>query len=63
VLSWDYLYGVRASRVRYRVRTETVLVIDGDVIDLNRIQLPPDTPIIDRRWEVPPSRPATRPSD
>ena len=27
------------------------LIVDGDVVDLNRIALPPDTPIIDKRFE------------
>ena len=27
------------------------LVVDGDVVDLNRIPLPPDTPIIDHRFK------------
>lgn len=27
------------------------LIVDGDIIDLNRIHLPPDTPIIDERFE------------
>jgi hypothetical protein len=35
----------------YRVRTEIELVVDGTIIDLNRILLPRDTPIIDRRFE------------
>jgi hypothetical protein len=35
----------------YRVRTEIELVVDGRIIDLNRIPLPPDTPIIDRRFQ------------
>jgi hypothetical protein len=26
------------------------LIVDGEVIDLNRIQIPPDTPIIDERF-------------
>ena len=26
-------------------------VIDGDIVDLNRISLPADTPIIDKRFE------------
>jgi hypothetical protein len=26
------------------------LVVDGKIIDLNRIALPADTPIIDKRW-------------
>lgn len=33
---------------------DIMLVCDGKVIDLNRIPLPPDTPIIDRRWEESP---------
>jgi hypothetical protein len=27
------------------------LIVDGEIIDLNRIQLPPDTPIIDERFK------------
>ena len=34
----------------YRVRTDIILVIDGNVVDLNRIPLPEDTPIIDQRF-------------
>ena len=33
----------------YRARIEIELVIDGQIIDLNRIRLPADTPIIDKR--------------
>jgi hypothetical protein len=43
----------RAGRVPgflHRARVDVQLVVDGDVIDLNRTALPPDTPIIDRRW-------------
>ncbi len=32
------------------------LIIDGEIVDLNRIQLPADTPIIDERFEVPISK-------
>jgi len=28
------------------------LVVDGDIVDLNRIPLPPDTPIIDQRFKA-----------
>lgn len=35
---------------RYRARVDIILVTDGKVIDLNRIPLPPDTPIVDRRF-------------
>ncbi|MHC4692562.1 MAG: hypothetical protein ACYS67_07460 [Planctomycetota bacterium] len=33
-----------------RARTEIELVVDGDIVDLNRIPLPLDTPIIDKRF-------------
>ncbi len=42
----------------YRARVDIVLVVDGGVVDLNWIPLPPDTPIIDRRFEK-----KTNPSD
>jgi hypothetical protein len=29
------------------------LIVDGAIVDLNRIQLPPDTPIIDERFAEP----------
>lgn len=35
-----------------RARTDLELIMDGDVVDLNRIRLPADTPIIDRRVQV-----------
>lgn len=37
--------------IKYRARTEIELVVDGNIIDLNRIPLPADTPIIDKRFE------------
>lgn len=37
--------------IKYRARTEIELVVDGNIIDLNRIPLPPDTPIVDKRFE------------
>jgi hypothetical protein len=27
------------------------LIVDGEIIDLNRIPLPPDTPVIDERFQ------------
>ena len=45
-----------------RVRVEIELVVDGKVIDLNRIPLPADTPIIDCRWPKTATQPASRPS-
>jgi hypothetical protein len=32
------------------------LVVDGDIVDLNRIELPPDTPIIDERFKQDPRK-------
>ena len=34
----------------YRARVDIELIVDGDVVDLNRVALPNDTPIIDRRF-------------
>lgn len=34
-----------------RARQDIMLVCDGDIVDLNRIPLPANTPIIDRRFE------------
>jgi hypothetical protein len=31
--------------------TYIALVVDGDIVDLNRIPLPPDTPIVDERFK------------
>lgn len=36
---------------RHRARVDLVLVVDGQVVDLNRIPLPKDTPIVDRRFD------------
>ena len=33
--------------------TSITLVVDGDIVDLNRIRLPADTPLIDRRFGEP----------
>ena len=47
----------------YQIRRESLeqtiyieLIVDGEIIDLNRIQLPPDTPIIDERFKEPESK-------
>ncbi len=40
------------ARGGVRARQDIMLVCDGKVIDLNRIPLPADTPIIDRRFEA-----------
>lgn len=33
-----------------RARVDIELVVDGDIIDLNRIPLPADTPVVDKRF-------------
>jgi hypothetical protein len=35
---------------RFRARVDIVLVVDGRVVDLNRLELPGETPIVDRRF-------------
>ena len=35
----------------YRARVDIVLIVDGRIVDLNRIQLPTQTPIVDRRFK------------
>jgi hypothetical protein len=51
---------VRGSRFRpvWRARLDVELIVDGQIVDLNHIPLPADTPIIDKRFE-PESKPAT----
>ncbi len=43
----------RSKRVGFlnRARVDIVLITDGKIVDLNRIPLPPDTPIIDNRFK------------
>jgi hypothetical protein len=48
---WSLVEDGKPRGSMYRVRTEIELVVDGTIIDLNRILLPPDTPIIDRRFQ------------
>lgn len=38
------------SKERWMNTTYIELVVDGNIVDLNRIPLPPDTPIIDERF-------------
>lgn len=42
--------GVTNPRERWLNTTFIELAIDGKIVDLNRIPLPPDTPIIDERF-------------
>jgi hypothetical protein len=43
--------GVTNVRERWMNTTYTELVVDGSIVDLNRIPLPADTPIIDERFK------------
>ncbi len=43
--------GVTNVRERWMYATYIELVVDGQIVDLNRIPLPPDTPIIDERFK------------
>lgn len=36
---------------RWMWTTYIYLVVDGDVVDLNRVPIPPDTPIVDERFK------------
>jgi hypothetical protein len=46
---WAAYDGSNRAGFMYRARTDIILAVDGRVVDLNRIPLPPDTPILDRR--------------
>jgi hypothetical protein len=48
------LRGQDNPRATWMWTTFIELVVDGDIVDLNRIPLPPDTPIIDERFQEPP---------
>ena len=41
---------IRPYYYRRRARIDIELIVDGDIVDLNRIPLPTDTPIIDKRF-------------
>jgi hypothetical protein len=45
------LAGVPHDRGRWMRTNHIELVVDGEIVDLNRIALPADTPIIDQRFE------------
>ena len=50
----DEVPAADAKKVHGRWRTNATyieLVVDGEIVDLNRIPLPPDTPIIDERFK------------
>ena len=41
----------RKAGVRREQTIYIELIVDGDIVDLNRIPLPPDTPIVDERFK------------
>jgi hypothetical protein len=43
--------GVTNPRERWMYTTYIELIVDGEIVDLNRIPLPADTPIIDERFK------------
>jgi hypothetical protein len=45
---------IKPERLEQTIYIE--LIVDGEIIDLNRIPLPPDTPIIDERFQKPASK-------
>lgn len=47
---WDGNRNTPGLRDMRRARLELELIVDGRIVDLNRVQLPADTPIIDRRF-------------
>lgn len=47
---WIPYDGKDQTATRHRARVDIVLITDANIVDLNRIPLPPDTPIIDRRF-------------
>ncbi|HLW64989.1 MAG TPA: hypothetical protein VKS79_06670 [Gemmataceae bacterium] len=44
------IHGVTNVRERWMNATYIELVVDGEIVDLNRIRLPADTPIVDERF-------------
>jgi hypothetical protein len=50
------LKGQGSDRSEWMWTTYIELVVDGDIVDLNRIPLPPDTPIIDERFQAQPEQ-------
>ncbi|MHC4442475.1 MAG: hypothetical protein ACYTF1_19770 [Planctomycetota bacterium] len=62
--SWAWIpWSMGLGGYRTRARTDIELIVDGEVVDLNRIRLPAETPIID--WRILESEqkpPTTRPT-
>jgi hypothetical protein len=51
VLPEEPLPGRRNPRETWMYATFIELIVDGDIVDLNRIPLPPRTPIVDERFQ------------
>jgi hypothetical protein len=49
------LAGIATARGRWPWTTYIELVVDGNIVDLNRIPLPADTPILDQRFKETPT--------
>jgi hypothetical protein len=47
---WAPFTGSNGNGFRYRARVDIVLVVDGKIVDLNKVALPADTPIVDHRF-------------
>lgn len=48
---WVAFDGTNRKGFIHRARVDIVLITDGKIVDLNRIQLPPNTPIVDNRFK------------
>lgn len=48
--NWAVFVDQERTGFRFRSRIDLVLLVDGDIVDLNRIKLPADTSIIDHRF-------------
>ena len=48
---WVAYDGKERKGFLHRARVDIVLITDGKIVDLNRIRLPADTPIIDNRFK------------
>ena len=48
---WVAYDGKKRKGFLHRARVDIVLITDGKIVDLNRIRLPADTPIIDNRFK------------
>lgn len=46
------LAGVKNERERWMYATHIELIVDGKIVDLNRIKLPPDAPVVDERFDM-----------